>query len=339
MTRAFCTLFASNYLVQGLVMMESVREWDRESEFVVLCMDDPCYETLGRLAVPGVFRLNFNELKDAALERACADRSLGETCWTCTPVVCEWVFSNRPSVEYVVYVDADLMFFDSPSRMADELGAGSVLIFEHRFPPERATDATVVGRFCVEVIVFRNDRNGRECLEWWRERCLEWCYHRVEPGRMADQKYLDEWPKRFGGVVVAGKELATAAPWNFAGQTFARDIAGRLLSGGVRLLYLHFSKFRVYWKEHYIPVIGYAIPNLLAGVAYAEYMRRLDDVWDRIWSVDPGFSGGLARPGRLDWAFHPERDGFLPWLGRTERRIRGALRRRLAWGRNRTARA
>ena len=52
------------------------------------------------------------------------------------------------------------------------------------------------------VMIFRTTESGMECLDWWRDRCNEWCYFRLEDGKMGDQKYLDDWPTRFKGVHV-----------------------------------------------------------------------------------------------------------------------------------------
>ena len=36
-----------------------------------------------------------------------------------------------------------------------------------------------------------------KCLKKWTNQCLEWCYYKLEDGKMGDQKFLDEWPKLY----------------------------------------------------------------------------------------------------------------------------------------------
>lgn len=70
------------------------------------------------------------------------------------------------------------------------------------------------GRYCVQYLTFRNDNDGLSALMWWKESCIEWCYQIMEPNRYADQKYLDEFPKRWHNAYVLRNKGAGIAPWN-----------------------------------------------------------------------------------------------------------------------------
>lgn len=320
----YCTLFAENYLPQGLTMIESLREQGCEAEMFVLCMDAEAYEVLTALALSGVEPIAFDEVNDPELRVACADRNLAETCWTCTPVVCDAAFKRRPAARLVAYVDADVMFFDDPLRLEEELGEGSVLIFEHGYSPGYSYQAETMGKFNVEVVLFRNDGSGRSCLEDWRRKCIDWCYHRTEPGRMGDQKYLDEWPDRFSGVHVAGPALVAPAPWNFGSHEFGLDEGGRLTTVRGRVLFIHFSKLVTLWRGKYILCRGYEVPLLLERLAYREYTRRLNRQWQNIWRIAPHFTAGLVRPALAVWI---EKTGRWWWarIASVVRRLGGAL--------------
>jgi hypothetical protein len=169
-------------------------------------------------------------------------RSVVEYYFTCTPFLPGYVFDAEPTADLVTYLDADLYFFDSPEPIFDELGAGSVAIVEHRFPPP-LRERERYGRFNVGWVTFRRDEAGLACLAWWGERCLEWCFDRPEEDRFADQKYLDQWPARFPGVVVIRHPGANLAPWNLASHAVGWD--GRSVTvDGRPLLFFHFHALR-----------------------------------------------------------------------------------------------
>ena len=94
-------------------------------------------------------------------------------------------------------------------------------------------------------MTFRRDERGLEALHWWRDRCLEWCYFRVEDGKMGDQKYLDDWPERFPGVHVLEHPGGGLAPWNVERYELARR-NGSVLVDDRELVFYHYHSLRLY---------------------------------------------------------------------------------------------
>jgi hypothetical protein len=99
---------------------------------------------------------------------------------------------QESQVTHVAYLDADLFFYSNPQPIYDELGDGSILIVGHRFSPEYRTSERTSGIYNVSMVVFRRDRDGLECLTWWKERVLEACRLDPEAGLCGDQTYLDD---------------------------------------------------------------------------------------------------------------------------------------------------
>src|SRR5207302_1556313 len=96
----------------------------------------------------------------------------------------------------------------------DELADDSVLLVPHRYIDawQRHTEET--GAYNGGFVGFRNDARGVDALRWWRDRCIEWCYDRVEPGRFTDQRYLHDWPRTRPGTHVLAHPGGGLAPWN-----------------------------------------------------------------------------------------------------------------------------
>jgi hypothetical protein len=210
-----------------------------------LCFDDETYAILTRLQLAGVRLISQQmfEEHDERLIEVKPERSRVEYYWTCTPSLPLYVLQHAPQVDIITYLDADLYFFHDPQPIYDEFADGSILIIGHRYAPEHAHYAATSGIYNVGMMAFRRDGNGLDCLNWWRERCLEWCYARFEDGKFGDQKYLDDWPERFAGVVELQHPGAGLAPWNLANYEFKfkhRDVRVE----GKPLLFFHFHRFR-----------------------------------------------------------------------------------------------
>jgi hypothetical protein len=275
--RHFCTYFDRNYLVRGLTLYRSLAAQLPDFQLWVLCFDEATHTVLSRLNLPGLFPIALVafEEDDAPLRATKQDRSPIEYFFTCTPSLPRYIFRERPEVDFVTYLDADLYCFADPSPVFEELAEHSVLIVPHRFP-EPLRDRERYGIYNVGLVSFRNDAVGRACVDWWRDRCLAWCYDRVEDGRFADQKYLDEWPMRFPRVKVLKNEAAGVAPWNVSRYDLQAQ-KGAITVDGQSLIFYHFHGLRRLGHWFYDPgLTDYGAPfSVGLRAVYARYVREL----------------------------------------------------------------
>lgn len=276
--RYFCTYFDSGYLVKGLALYRSLVRHAAPFRLWILCFDDLTYKTLQDLKLDEVVPISLKDFEsgDEELLQAKANRSRIEYYFTCTPSLPLYVLRNYSEVDLITYLDADLFFFSNPSPIYGELGNNSILIIRHRFPPhfKHLEDR---GIYNVGLLSFRRDDNGLTCLHWWRERCIEWCYDRVENNRFADQKYLDDWPIRFPGVVVLQHKGAGLAPWNVVNYFMSLE-NGRALIDSQTLVFFHFEGLKQIRRFLYDPnLAGYGMRSnsLIRRYIYKPYIREL----------------------------------------------------------------
>ena len=290
--RHYCTLFDRNYLLRGLALYRSLERHAGRFTLHVLCMDDVVHELLRRMALPDVKLVRRVDFEDPELLAVKPSRSVAEYCWTCTPSLPLYLLAQHPEIELISYLDADLYFFSSPEPIFEELGRDSILIVEHRFSP-RFVRFEVNGKYNVEWLTFRRDERGLAALRWWRERCIEWCFYRLEENRMGDQKYLDTWPQRFAGVHVLQHPGAGVAPWNFANYRIsARD--GALRVDEAALIFYHFHGFRLRSDGHHIPMGDmYLEDGSFPREIYEPYHMALEEALRLVRRFDPAFGSGI----------------------------------------------
>jgi hypothetical protein len=259
----FVTLFNFRFLPQGLALHLSMERHIREYMLWILCVDDETFNVLSLLELPNVRRLKLSDLETTELLEVKHSRTISEYCWTLTPFAPRFVFEADSSVQRVTYIDADLWFRMHPKKLFDELDSADkhVLITEHAYAPEYDQSA-ISGRYCVQFMTFTRD-GGEYVRKWWEERCIEWCFARVEDGKFGDQKYLDNWPEQFGDVVhvLQEKELALA-PWN----------ASRIPYGNA--VFYHFHGLRLAINNR-IEIGDYFLPSVLRRDVYRPYYEDL----------------------------------------------------------------
>lgn len=323
--RHFCTYFDHRYLTRGLALLASLEATVPAFTLWVLALSDETVQLLSGLALPNVriVPLPLLLLHDPELAATRRTRSPAEFYFTCSPCLPRYLM-QREGITDVTYLDSDLFFLSTPEPVFEEIRHASIAITPHRFAGRAIRTHSRYGRYNVGWVTFRNDENGMACLEWWRQRCLEWCFDRAEAERYADQKYLDQFETLFSGVQAIRHPGANVAPWNVAGLDISlRD--GRVLVDGRELVFFHFQGLRRLsrrWYDSNLTGYGARLDPILRQHAFRPYLQALLAAETRIRMIDAGTAmeigpGVRRRPGLA---------GVRAALGRTLRTLRAGAR-------------
>jgi hypothetical protein len=334
--REFCTLFDSNYLLRALAMYRSLERHCPSFRLTAFCFDEEAQRILEALALPHLDTVSLAELEsfDADLLAVKDDRNPVEYCWTSTPALPLYMFDARPEIEEITYLDADLMFFADPEPLFEEMGDASVAITPHRFPPEYGA-GRVNGIYNVQFLPFRRDLRGLQVLNWWHDRCIEWCYNRLEDGKIGDQGYLDDWPTRFEGVHVLQHKGGGLAPWN-VGRYKLRRSAHRITVDGEPLLFYHYYKveLRSRGPHEWRPPV-YVLSRRTKRLIYRPYFEAIRAATEEVRAVEPGFSAGLVDPPPLAQRVSREAKRTARWAEIRRYELKTAITSRAAAVRDR----
>ncbi|MDH5645696.1 MAG: glycosyl transferase [Candidatus Heimdallarchaeota archaeon] len=259
----YVTLFDSLFLPQGLALHESLEKCAGEYCLWILCVDKDASNVLCKLSLPNVKLIKLDEVETPELLEVKKERTRAEYCWTLTPFAPRFVFEASFEVKRVTYIDADMWFLKNPEWIFNELEKSekNVLITDHAYAAEYDHSATS-GQYCVQFVTFIRD-SSEPVRKWWEERCIEWCYNRIEDGKFGDQKYLDDWPQRFENHVhVLERQEWMLAPWNASRFPYSNAVMYHF--HGVRLL-----------KNNSVNLGSYKLPKVLLQYVYKPYIGSL----------------------------------------------------------------
>lgn len=280
--RSYCTLFDHSYLSRGLALYDSLLQYENEAMLYILAMDDVCYNKLKELKLDNAVIISEDEFETEELKRLKKERGRGEYCWTCTSFLIEYVL-DKYKVGLCTYLDSDIFFFHSPNKIFEEMESYSVLITPHNFA-EYCDFSSASGRYCVQFLPFLDNKQGREVLEDWKQKCIQCCELAPEKGHCGDQKYLDDWCGQFAGVCETENPGVGVAPWNAARFRFKQKKGQVFISEKERtqelpLIFYHFHGLKFFdGGGVLVTAPGYIISDEVIEYIYKSYFRKIEEI-------------------------------------------------------------
>lgn len=272
--RIYCTLSDKNYLKQGIALIESLKKVSSEKfKLYYLCLDSQTYQTVSEYEFVEAVDLETVEASRPDILAYKNKKQYNEYCWSLASTFSRYLLEE--GVESVMYVDSDIYFYQDPKIIYEELKDKSIGIIRHRHNTSNSPD----GEFNVGIVFFKNDEEGRDCLNWWND-CL---LHESRPdlATCGDQKYLEEFPKKWD-VCILDETFAHGAPWNYRLYVYDNFFKDGTVIWGDKvqpLVFNHFSKFSLrhptsgQYGDHTLNFQIFNIPAI--NHMYREYAKEV----------------------------------------------------------------
>ena len=266
----YCTLSDNRYILQGLAMYNSLRTHCREDFMLYyLCLDNDIYNKLKSLNLKYLYPEYIGDLeqKDPYLIETKQKVDKAHYCWGLSSYYCYYLMGKK-EIDHILYIDSDIFFYADPKLVFDEIGDKSCGIIKHR----HNIVGNIDGAYNVGIIYFKNDKNGNDICNWWREGV--WYNKYPEYGTCGDQKYLEGFIPNFGEEnVCVIDNIGHGAPWNF--RLYVYDIypqTGNIIWGNQvqKLVFNHFSRIRIRdinknWPQDIVDFTGGNYPEHTIG--------------------------------------------------------------------------
>lgn len=230
-----------SYAARCLAMLHSLKAVANLHRVTVLVTDDSPNETLlsFRNQFPEVRLMALSELErgDKRVNTIRISRERKEFMFALTPFLIKHV--QGEAKEPVLYLDADLYFYRSPSHLEAEIGSNSVTVMPHGFPPNRDYSHQV-GTYNVGIIHFSGDSDSKRVLDWWATQCHASTELSPEKRIYGDQMYLDEFRSLTTSLGEFNPCHFGQAPWNAGSSHFGSALDCQNLPSA-----FHFSGIQV----------------------------------------------------------------------------------------------
>lgn len=300
MKLAYATIFDINYVVRAWALYRSLTPYlSDEATFAFYCVDDQAADCLERLAPSHARIIRPKAFETPDLARIKLTRGPGEFCWTSKPVLILDCFAHDPSLDWALYVDADMMAFSDPAAKLPE--TGDCLLTPHRCSPAFGDIERIAGQFNAGFAAFRNTPGGHDIAQWWLARNLEACPARPTGDIFGDQKYLDRIPQSFPHVAVSPDKGLNAAPWNILSYDLKRTAQGLTVDGDLLSLY-HFQALRIHGRRLFNLYPGpMRLPSNVKTLIYQPYIHALVAAFRDMDRISPKWRKGISPMSLRQW--------------------------------------
>ncbi|MBQ6448728.1 MAG: cell envelope integrity protein TolA [Bacillus sp. (in: Bacteria)] len=284
----FCVIAGKEYCMKIMAFYESLVKNSNNFNLWVCCTDAITYKFLNEKNLKNMHLIRVEEIEDDQLRAVKQERMINEYCWTLKSFVIEYILKNN-DVEQVLYCDGDIYFFSNPDSIFNEWGFASIFL-----TPQRDLDwvEQKYGKYQAGIVGFRKDETGLAAVQWWKDRCIEWCSVVESNGRFGDQKYLDQLPIMYENVQISSNLGVNAAPWNIIyNNNFKISLQGdKVFINNDPLVAYHFSCLTIYssdkydlWNMHQLN-----IQKEIMNYIYVPYLDHLERVITSYQNSYPG---------------------------------------------------
>ncbi|MCC2596133.1 hypothetical protein LKR43_07255 [Pusillimonas sp. MFBS29] len=248
----FFTSINNAYIPKAITLAESLRRVYGEEAHVTCMLSDAVREDIDYSAFDEILTIEDLDLPVPSLEAWIFKHSVVELCTAVKPWAFKKIF-QRHNAETVLYMDPDTVAYSPLDEIYETLPQQPVILTPHVSVPAQDEDDLLDGEMlgCLRHGVFNlgflalaNHGEGISFLDWWAQRCLDWCYDDGPKGLFTDQRWVDLAPCFFPTLHVLRHPGYNMATWNLYYRTLSRAADGTInVNGNLPLRFFHFSGF------------------------------------------------------------------------------------------------
>ncbi len=305
---AIVTIVTHSFLAYAKAMHSSLMQWNEKIDFTALVVDADDSDPLP------TWCLTLGQIEEAPaakqmIQRFAATEKTDSLRWALKSQL--MLRALQRGAQKVLWCDPDLMFFEDPQCLFDDMTKRSMLLTPHYRALRPSTDEVNFQKNFTEGMfqagLVGAGYEAQSVLEWWSEACLWRMDKDAANGLYVDQRYLDLLPILWEDTVISRHRGYNIAEWNWH-ENRRETIDGRVrINGREPVVFIHFTDVT-------IAEIAYGRDALLRP-----YLDRYVETLEKF---DPNFR--LRLPKHFSGAMSPD-----PTTPAPPQRIRDRIRSRI----------
>jgi len=235
------------YFAKARVLAKSLKKHNPNIQFHLMLSDKvPSFINLNEEIFDSIILLD--DLKIEDMESFIFKHNVIELCTAVKPMVFKYLF-NKYNCEKIFYFDPDILITSKIDDLISEFENNDILLTPHIVKPysekrdiiEFEFQFTKKGIFNLGFIGVNNSKNSLKFLDYWEERCLNFCYDDINSGLFVDQKWIDFVPVFFDNVKILKNPIYNIAGWNIKNRNLSGNLINGIYLGDKRVSFIHFS--------------------------------------------------------------------------------------------------
>ncbi|MEH7014228.1 glycosyltransferase [Neobacillus niacini] len=301
MTHYYCSTYSKDYIYKGLVLYNSLQKYDKDFHFFIICAQDEVKYLLEKIELSNATLISMKDIEndDWELANIKSTRNDKEYIWTSKASILLYLLNHFSELDHIIWLDGDTAFLSDPQPIFDEWGNYSVFLTEEQYKGKYEWLSKIYGVYNTGFMGFKRDQNALRCLQWFREKLIEWCFDKPEKGRWSDQMYVNDWVTRFDNVGVAGN-LGINANLYISSQNTVTKEDDNLYINGDKLILFHYYGFKYFnGNEFDLCAHGHFPTNQIIQWIFVPYIQACNEVMDIISNIDKDFYYKQTPNGRI----------------------------------------
>ncbi len=245
----FCTSVCANYLPKAMVLAESLKKHNPNSEFVVCLVEKTIEEAAEKFEYFDYVVLS-KDIGIRDFDNFIFRHTIVEASTAVKGDLFEYLLNNFKDEDKFVYLDPDIMVYSSFSELDSILEKNEIVLTPHTYFPEAGEEFNngiflecnhlKRGVYNLGFLGIRRGEESSKFITWWKNRLNLLCYDEVDKGLFVDQKWIDLAPALFN-VYILKEPGYNLAYWNLSKRNISIQDGKDYYANDKPLVFVHFS--------------------------------------------------------------------------------------------------